>query len=59
MGEVSKISSDELRVKHEVYASRYGISTQVMHSPGRNLAPKSSSLTKFELHSQIYGTESL
>ena len=36
-----------------------GISTQVMHTPGRILAPRSSSLTKFEFHGQLRGTETL
>lgn len=30
-----------------------------MHTPGRILAPRSSSLTKFEFHGRIRGTETL
>lgn len=36
-----------------------GISTQVMHTPGRILAPRSSSLTKLQFHGQIHGTQTL
>lgn len=36
-----------------------GISTQVMHTLSRFLAPRSFNLIKFEFHGQIHGTETL
>ena len=36
-----------------------GISTQVVHTPGRILDPQPSSLTRLEFHGQFHGTETL
>ncbi len=36
-----------------------GISTEVMQTPSRILAPRSSALTKLEIHGRLHGTETL